>query len=550
MNNYDNIRELLLFAFDNFKDRDAFYIRNKENYDTISYDTYITDSLKLAQSLVDKGYSGKHIAVIGENSYEWVISYLAIVSAGGVVVPIDKELTVSEALNIVKTSDSEALFYSSSYDDVALETKSILEKEVFLTDKPKSKNGHQTLRELINLQTDGSYFEKIKRVPIDNDAMCSIVYTSGTTGLSKGVMLSHTNLLTDVKACFSIAKFGGNRFSVLPMHHTYEFTLGMLFGMAQGCATSINNSIKYVAQNLKIFASTDLIIVPLIAETLYNAVWTTIRKSGKEKLVRRMIKLSNCLLKIGIDLRKVFFKKVHESLGGNVRHIFCGGAHIDPAIARGYLDFGFYFNIGYGITECSPLIAGNVFFLRDKMASCGKAIECNEIKIEDPNEDGEGHIIVKGKNVMLGYYKNKATTDAVLVDGWFHTGDIGKYDADGFLYITGRTKNLIVLKNGKNIYPEELEGYIYQNPYVKEVVVYAIGGTVGDEVSMGAEIFPNADRLEEDNISDYKSVIISEIAKMNNSLPYYKRIAQTTFRDSEFDKTTTKKIKRESVHGK
>lgn len=550
MNNYNNLRELLLFALDNYKDNNAFNIRNKEGYYSITYQTYVTDALKLAQSLVNKGYCGKHIALIGENSYEWVVSYMAIVSAGCVVVPIDKELTVSEIVNIVKTSDSEALFYSSAYVDAALEVNAELKIETYLTDKPQSKHAHQTLSELISLVADSSYIEKINEVKLDSEAMCSIVYTSGTTGMSKGVMLSHTNLLSDAKACFKIAKFGGNRFSVLPMHHTYEFTLGMLFGMAQGCTTSINNSIKYVAQNLKIFAPTDLIIVPLIAETLYNAVWTTIRKSGKEKLVKRMIKISNCLLKVGIDLRKVFFKKVHESLGGRVHNIFCGGAHIDPAIAQGYLDFGFYFNIGYGITECSPLIAGNVFFKRDKMASCGKAIECNDIKIEDPNEDGEGHIIVKGVNVMLGYYKNQQTTDSVIVDGWFHTGDIGKYDKDGFLYITGRTKNLIVLKNGKNIYPEELEGYIYQSPYVKEVVVYALGGTVGDEVRMGAEIFPNAERLEEDKISDYKSVILNEIANVNNSLPYYKRISHTTFRDSEFDKTTTKKIKRDSINGK
>ncbi|MEG1634647.1 MAG: AMP-binding protein [Rikenellaceae bacterium] len=550
MNNYNNLKELLFHALENFKTKDAFYKRNKDGYDTISFDTFITDTLKLSATLLDKGYSGKHIALIGENSYEWVVSYMAIVSASAVVVPIDKELTVKEILNIIKTSDSKVFFYSSSYDDAALEAESELGVELVMTDKPLSKHAHPSLRELIDIQTDNSYLEKIKAVEIDNDAMCSIVYTSGTTGLSKGVMLSHTNMLTDVKACFSIAKFGGNRFSVLPMHHTYEFTLGVLFSIAQGCATSINNSIKYVAQNLKIFSPTDLIIVPLIAETLYNAVWGTIRKSGKEKLVKRMITISNLLLKVGIDMRKVFFKKVHDSLGGKVHNIFCGGAHIDPAIARGYLDFGFYFNIGYGITECSPLIAGNIFFKRDKMDSCGKSIECNEIKIEDPNEDGEGHIIVKGKNVMLGYYKDQKTTDAVLIDGWFHTGDIGKYDADGFLHITGRTKNLIVLKNGKNIYPEELEGYIYQIPYVKEVVVYAEGSSVGDEVSLGAEIFPNMERLEEDNISDYNSVILNEVVNINKGLPYYKRIAHTTFRDSEFEKTTTKKIKRESRYGK
>lgn len=540
------------FGLEFYAENCAFKIRNKENYDTISYSKFVADTFALATFFVKKGYIGHPIALFGENSYQWVVSYMAAVSAGACIVPIDKELQPNEISGLVKNSGSVAVIYSDSYSyAMSDEIAQYVDVDCYVIGRVNPKLQHPNLDSLIesecNAADDG--YKTLFSVKLDGDAMCSIVFTSGTTGVSKGVMLSHRNLLSDCFSCSEFIHFGGNRFSLLPMHHTYEFTLGVLFAFMQGCAISINHSIKYISQNLKIFAPTDLVVVPLVAETLYNSIWNTIRTSGKEKLVRKMLKVSNVLRKVGIDIRKPLFKKVHDGLGGNVRSIFCGGAHIDADIARGYIDFGFDFYIGYGITECSPLITANMSLKADKMASCGREISCCKVRIDSPDENHEGEIMVKGENVMLGYYRNEEATRAVMSDGWFRTGDIGRFDKDQYLYITGRIKNIIVLKNGKNVYPEEIEGYIYKIPYVKEVVVYGGGAEQGDEVSIGCEIFPNMERAAEDNISDVEGVIKKEISKINSEISYYKRVTTILFRDREFDKTTSKKIKRNIKNG-
>lgn len=551
MNDYNNIREVVLYSRANFSNRPAFFLRNKTGYDKISYEKFTTDILKLGASLIDRGYSGgKHIAMIGENSYQWLVTALAVCSSGNILVPVDKELPEDDILNVVKSSDSEMMLFANSYSDVIERVKSELSLEVIIFDKPTSKLTEISTQALIEGYTSEDYLDKCCSVPIVNDNMSCIVYTSGTTGMSKGVMLSHTNLISDVKCCFELAEVGDCKFSLLPMHHTYEFVLGTLFFMANGSANAINNSIKYISQNLKIFSPTDLVIVPLIAETLHNSIWNNIRNSGKEKLVKRMITVTAFLMKFGIDIRKKVFKEVHAALGGRVINIICGGAPIDPDIARSYVDFGFNFNIGYGITECSPLISGNCDQNRKKMDSCGRPGSCNEVKIDNPDEKGEGEIMAKGTNVMLGYYKNPEATAAVMRDGWFGTGDIGRFDKQGMLYVTGRVKNLIVLKNGKNIYPEELELLMYRIDLVKEAVVYSLEGENGEETAIAVEIYPDMEKVENNNITEYKKVIEEEIDKINSSLPYYKRIAYIGYRDNEFEKTTTKKIKRDKINGK
>ncbi|MFI3322513.1 MAG: AMP-binding protein [Rikenellaceae bacterium] len=551
MDNYFNLKELVLYARKNYSERDAFYIRNKVSYDTITFDTFTTQILKLAASLLDRGYSnGKHIALVGENSYNWVVSYLAAVSTGCVIVPIDKELPSDEIVAVYKKSDALMLMYSASYAEPAKEIMESLGGELIIIDKPKSKLTEISTSALIEGYTKNDFQERIEAIEIDRYKIAAIVFTSGTTGVSKGVMLSHNNQITNIKACFDMVKFQGNRFSLLPLHHTYELTLGLLYPIALGCATSFNNSIKYISQNIQIFKPTDLILVPLIAEALHNSIWDKIRSGGKENLVRNMIKFSNLLLKVGIDIRRVLFKQVHAGLGGRVVNIFCGGAKVEETIARSFVDFGFKFRIGYGITECSPLISGNIACVSSDMAHCGYSASCCELDIFEPNSEGEGEVIVKGENVMLGYYNNPEATAAVIKDGWYHTGDIGKLGKKGELYITGRIKNIIVLKNGKNIYPEELEGYIYTIPYVKEVVVYALGSSLGQESALAAEVFINEDRAAADNIEDVKAVVKAEIDKINQDIAYYKRISKVHFRDSEFIKTTTKKIKRDKIDGK
>lgn len=434
MENIRTIRELLTFSLDIHSENDAFYIRNKENYDTTSYSQLVNDAFSLATSFIERGFSGGRISIIGENSYHWVVTYLAATCAGAVIVPIDKELQPNEIAKLVLDSESVALVYSESYIDAIRDVvESSKEISSFVIGRGNDKFNHQTIDELI---LDGSKskennYPEMYAIELDSNAVCSIVFTSGTTGASKGVMLSHNNLLSNVKACHEFIRFEGNRFSILPMHHTYEFTLGVLFSIYQGCAISINNSVKYISQNLQIFAPTDLIIVPLVAETLYNSIWNNIRQSGKEKSVLMMIKISNRLLKFGIDIRKIVFKKIHKALGGEVVNIFCGGAHVDADIARGYIDFGFNFFIGYGITECSPLVTANMSLTASKMASCGRKISCCDVKIDNPDENGEGEILVKGESVMLGYFNNKKATDEAFKDGWYKTGDIGKFDKDG-----------------------------------------------------------------------------------------------------------------------
>lgn len=547
MKNIKTLRELLTYSLTNYANENAFLIRNKEGYDSINYSKFVNDTFSLASYFVEKGYNGHQIALIGENSYQWVVTYLAAACAGAVIVPIDKELQSEEIAELAKNSESVAIIYSDAYRNVITEVVNYFNSiDCYVIGKKSDKLPHASLDDLISEYSHAKEenYKDMFAVELDSNKMCSIVFTSGTTGVSKGVMLSHSNLISNIKACYEFIRFEGNRFSVLPMHHTYEFTLGVLFSIFQGCAISINNSIKYVSQNLLLFAPTDLVIVPLIAETLYNSIWNTIRKSGKEKTVKNMIKISNTLLKIGIDIRRILFKKVHKALGGNVRNIFCGGAHIDADIARGYIDFGFNFFIGYGITECSPLITANMSLIHAKMSSCGKRISCCDVEIDNQDANGEGEIITKGENIMLGYFKNKEATDAVLHNGWFKTGDIGKFDNDGFLYLTGRIKNIIILNNGKNIYPEEIEGYIYKIPYVKEAMVYASENSSGTDMTLNVDIFPNIERGEADNITNIEDVIKAEIEKINNSISYYKRITNIKFRDAEFDKTTSKKIKR------
>lgn len=545
MRNISTLRELMTYCLTNYADKAAFYIRNKETYDTIEYSKFINDTFALATSFVKKGYTGQQVALVGENSYQWVVSYLAAVAAGAYIVPLDKELQPKEIAGLVQNSSSVALIYSEAYSylisDVASEYDCV---DCYIIGR--SKFQHTTIDQLIENEKDAiaDDYKILFGVKLDGEAMCSIVFTSGTTGISKGVMLSHRNLLSDCISCSEFIHFNGNRFSLLPMHHTYEFTLGVIFSFMQGCAISINHSIKYISQNLQIFAPTDLLVVPLVAETLYNSIWNNIRTGGKEKLVRRMIKVSNNLRKVGIDVRKILFKKIHAALGGKVQSIFCGGAHIDADIARGYIDFGFDFYIGYGITECSPLITANMSLRADKASSCGREISCCHVKIDSPDENSEGEVMVKGNNVMLGYFRNNTATEAVMQDGWFRTGDIGRFDDDKYLYITGRIKNIIVLKNGKNIYPEEIEAYLYKIPYVKEVVVSGGDAVGGNEISICCEIYPDVERIKIDNIDDPQSVIRGEIAKINSEISYYKRITTISFRDREFEKTTSKKIKR------
>ncbi len=546
MENIRTLRELLIFAQQKYTNIAAFLVRNGSGFDTITYDKFVNETLSLASSFVDKGYEGKRIALVGENSYLWAVSYMAAVSAGAVIVPLDRELQSYETAELVKRSGCSALIYSEGFDFHYKEQidayASIDTYTMYSTHINDDTVSLESLIESGGKAKDSNY-SKLMSVELNENALCSVVFTSGTTGISKGAMLSHKNLLSNAKASRDLIILRGVRLSLLPMHHTYEFTLGNIYYYLNGCTVAINHSIKYISQNMKLFAPTTLAAVPLIAETFYNNIWANIKSSGKERAVRNMIRITRFLRSIGIDVRRKVFKSIIDGLGGNLQHIFCGGAHVDEEVAKGFVDFGINFYIGYGITECSPLITANIYCDLKKMKSCGKAITCCEVRIASGN-DTEGEVECRGDNVMLGYLDNPEATAEVMNGEWYRTGDIGRFDKDGDLYITGRIKNIIVLRNGKNIYPEEIEAYLYKIPYIKEVLVYGSSTTTGEELSIMAEVYPNMDKAAEDNIGDVKDVIKRGIDDINKSISYYKRIADVKFRDDEFEKTTSRKIKR------
>ncbi len=518
-----------------YADKAAYYIPKGKTYFSITYNQLVEDVFNLAAAVTKKFEKEEKIAVLGENSYFWILSYLGTTVSNRVIVPIDKELTAPEINNILTSAGINVLFCSDDYMEVAGE----IERELTIVNTTENNE----MQELIALggeaRKDNPDFGQ-NEVP---DSLSTIVFTSGTTGFAKGVMLTRRNFFYHINQCRRFIDLRGVTFSVLPMNHTYEFTLNVLFPIYQGGTVAINNSIKYVAQNIKMFKPDYLVLVPLVAQTLIDAVWRKIEEQGKAKSVKKAILISRALKAVGIDVRRKMFAKILEGFGGNVREIFVGGAFVNPTMAQQYYDFGIQIQIGYGITECSPLISGNLFHKRNRLTTCGVAIPDMEIKIFEPNENGDGEIIAKGENVMLGYYNNPEATAEVIKDGWFHTGDLGHFDKRGEIVLTGRKKNLIVLNNGKNIYPEEIELLITQgSPLVTEVIVSAPHNDKNLEVAIQAEIFVHKDVLEQ-NPNAYDT-IRAEIETLNESLPYFKRLSMVNFRNNEFPKTTTKKIKR------
>lgn len=533
-----------------FPGKDAFQIKDgPSSYKSISYEAFRDDVFNLSawiagnKSNLAMGDDPKNIAVLGGNSYYWVNAYLGVVSSGNVVIPIDKELSGGEIETILKQSSADTIFCSEDYLDVFDDMNGEFVKSLDIITLDNNVKGYKYLPEVIvegaDLRVAESAFGQNES---DAESLSTIVFTSGTTGFSKGVMLSRRNLLSNVQDTDDFIKLRGKAFSILPMNHTYEFTLGVLLMLFQGVTIAINDSIKNLSKNIGIFKPTLIIMVPLVAESLMGAIMAKIEAEGKSRVIKTALAVSNAMRKVGIDVRRKLFKKIINGLGGEMEQIFVGGSFLNPIVAKQYNDFGINVNIGYGITECSPFVSGNITHDSRYFASCGVGIPNVEIKIDSPNENGEGEILVSGPSVMMGYYNNEKATQEVMRNGWFATGDIGRLDKNGMLYITGRCKNLIVLNNGKNIYPEELEFLLADaNINIKEVIVKG-DDVVGKETTLMAEIFVE-DKAIEANAHVYKEIEQS-IEKLNESLPYFKRIIKVEFRDTEFPKTTTKKIKR------
>ncbi len=538
-----------------FADKNAFLVKNAPGgtYMPIKFSRFKTDIDELGTALMDLGLTGKKIAVIGENRYEWVVTYLAVVNGVGVVVPLDRELPATEVHNLLERSEVSAIVYSSKVESVVEEAiKGVGSIEYVISmDALDHVENRLSLKKLQRagrrlLLEEKRYFVDAE---IDREAMCSLLFTSGTTGMAKGVMLSHKNITANVYNMSKYVNVSDNQtgLSILPMHHTYELTCHVFTCMYQGCCVAICEGLKYIVKNMAESQATVMLGVPLIFESMHKKVWKQAEASGKADKMRKAIQLSRSLEKFNIKSIKKLFKSVHQAMGGNMRMFISGAAAIDPAVIEDFNAMGITMFQGYGMTENSPIIAVN----KDryyKAAAAGLPMPGTEVKIIEQDENGVGEIICRGDSVMLGYYNNPEETAKVLVDGWLHTGDYGYFDRDGFLYIAGRKKNVIVTKNGKNIFPEEVEFYLNKSDFIKEVVVWGVDDEKSGDTIVQAEIFPDYSAVEEKlgriSEEELKRILKREIDEINEHMPLYKRVKRFEIREEEFEKTTTKKIKR------
>ena len=545
-----SIKEMMEIAVKEAGDKLAFRYREDSKIVDVTYKEFQNDTLALGTALIEKGFTKNHIAVIGDNSYDWVTVYLTVLKSSSVIVPIDKELPIDDIVNVVNDSDSVVLFYDAKHEKVIMEAADKMPNIKYFIgfardeDDGKFLSYHKFKEEGRKLYKEGN--KKYDSQGSDEYELKMLVYTSGTTGMAKGVMLTEHNLISCVYYGLKTATIYTTCLSVLPYHHTYEAVAGLLVALHNHSTICINESIKTVSKNLQFYKPDYVYLVPAFAEVFYKKIWSNAESTGKDKLLKIMIPVSNALRKVGIDLRRKLFKSVHAAFGGELREIVCGGAPLRAELAVFFDSIGITLINGYGITECSPLVSVNQMNFNDP-ETVGVILPCCEVKIENPTEDGDGEILVKGDIVMMGYYKRPDLTEEVLKDGWFNTGDYGKINKKGQLMITGRKKNLIVLENGKNVFPEELELYISSISYVADVVVYGVKNESGAEVGLCAEVFANEERVAELNIEDVEATLKKDISKVCEKLPIYKRITQVVLRKEPFEKTTTNKIKRAKV---
>lgn len=547
----NTIKELMDLAEKEDGSKIAFEYRNekdKSKIETVTYKEFQYDTYYLGTALTQLGLNKEHIAVIGENSYKWLTVYLTVLKSDGVLVPIDRELPEKDIINILKSSDSEVLFYSEKYEKYIEDFKKELPNIKYFIGFDKEENFENVLsyQKIMKLgrekyEAGDQSYTNIEHK--DTNILKLLVYTSGTTGDPKGVMLTEHNLVSCVYYGLQVAEIKTKCLSVLPYHHTYEAVAGILVALHKHATICINDSLKNVLKNLQLYKPDYIYLVPAFTEVFYKNIWGTAKKEGKEAGLKFLIKLSNALRKIGIDLRGKLFKSIHSAFGGNLKEIVCGGAPIRPEIGKFFNDIGVMLLNGYGITECSPLVSVNRPKFNDS-STVGVILPCCEVKIENPNDEGDGEIWVKGDIVMMGYYKDKEKTEKVLKNGWFNTEDYGKVNEKGQLVINGRKKNVIVLTNGKNVYPEEIENYILRTPYVQETIVKSVKNDIKQEVALCAEVYLNSDKVKELEIDDVEEQLKKDIFKATKELPSYKHIQKIEIRKTEFNKTTTNKIKR------
>ncbi len=563
MEEMNSLKDIINIKCDMYKDRVAFLEKDSKHteFQEITYAKVKDDVNSLGTIMLEKlNLKDKRVAVIGENSYRWYMTYMAVVCGVGIIVPLDKELPANEILNLLKRSEANCIVYSSRKKELIDEIRKDLPKDMVYIDmnKDESDDMSYSLDELVvegkELLDTGN--TKYIDIEIDREEFKILLFTSGTTATSKGVMLNHRNLCANTVACYCLVPkmHDYTYLSVLPMHHTYEFSLVYIYGTSCGSRIAICEGLKYIAKNLKEIKPDCLFAVPALIENINKKIEKAIKETGKENMIKKVSKVTTGLSKIGIDFRRQVFKKVHETFGGNLRHIFCGAAPVDKELIRKMESYGFYFYQGYGITEASPLIAGTAFDNR-VAGTVGKPVHGVEIRIdlsENTDENSNvGEIIVKGDNIMMGYYKDEENTKKALRKGWFYTGDVGYFDPQGNLIISGRSKNVIVTSNGKNIFPEEIEFEINKIPLVEESMVYGKKDPKNkNELIVVAKVTLDEEYITEkygDNRPSDEAIhkeIWEAVKAINRTMVPYKAVKEVEIKKDAFVKTTTMKIKR------
>ena len=544
----EDLKDLLIKTTEKNKNKVAFKVKEPSGQIIIkTYSDFKNDVSALATRLIDMGLKNKRIAIMGKNSYGWATSYLAATIIG-VVVPIDKESSIENVKEFLITSKAEAIIADTKFLDNILEIKNSFNKDLKLIDIQNASK-YEKLSNLIDqgkmlISNGNNEFENIE---INPDEMKILLFTSGTTGNSKAVMLSHKNICANIISVASIVKVDNTTsvLSILPLHHTYECTLGFLLVLYGGGNIAYCDGLRYITQNIQEYKPTFILCVPLLLEKVYKKVIATLKQSLPSKYTSEDDKI---IEKLPFYLKYIVKRKIKKSLGGRIRTFIVGAAAIKPEIVDNFFGIGIKVLQGYGLTECSPLVAGNNDFYY-KAKSCGMPIPNVEYKIVNPNKEGVGEIIVKGTNVMLGYFEKPEETAKVLKDGWFYTGDLGYMDDEDFLYISGRNKNMILTKNGENIYPEEIENILNDSDLIEEALV--IGTSNGkDDVQVKAKIFPNKDAIKEylgsKKISkeEINKVMEELVKKVNKKLPNFKHIKSFKIMEEDFERTTTNKVKR------
>ena len=535
----------------------------KGSFKEITYSQFCKDVVGFGTALIRKlQFNNERVIIIGENTYHWYVSYMTMLCGAGIAVPTDKELPENEIQNIIERSRATAVIFSTKESEKIkkiADTVPNVKYFIQMNSNEELKDKFVGLDYLIEEGTalvdggDNSFMD----IEIDPDEFKVLLFTSGTTAKSKGVMLCNRNLAENINAvsAYVILTEQDRLFSVLPLHHTYESTIGFLLPFATGSSVAVCQGLKHIVPNMQETHPTALLAVPILVETLYKRITATIKKSKKDGLVNSMIHVTNALKTVGVDIKRKVFSEIHENLGGKLRIIVSAAAPIDAKVGKWVQDIGIMFLQGYGLTETAPIAALTPEF-NPKVGSAGKPVISAKAKVNNPNENGEGEIMLCTPTLMLGYYEDEeATNEAIeIIDGerWFHTGDIGYIDKDGFIYITGRSKNVIVTQNGKNIYPEEIELLLSKIPEIKECMVYGKPDERdpnNKELIISVKIIPNYEYIEEEykkkmDEKEVHDLLWSKVKEVNKQLTSYKAIKYMEIKKDEFVKTTTMKIKR------